>query len=100
MQSMTFRHSYLYVDAIGLVEEGNKDLGAFDIVSKSIKKIKKKLREYFKAKENGSNLGCGGKFGMDGAYYTSGSVMQEVGVVRRWKVDHATVMELLVQALG
>lgn len=73
MQSMTFRHSYLYVDAMGLVEDGNKDLGAFDIVTKSIKKAKKKLREYFAAKEKATNNGCGAGFGMQGAYYTSGS---------------------------
>lgn len=73
MQSMTFRHSYLYIDAMGLVEDGNKDLGAFDIVSKSIKKIKKKLKEYFMEKENATNNGFGSSFGNDGAYYTTGS---------------------------
>ncbi|CAL5087624.1 unnamed protein product [Urochloa decumbens] len=48
MNSMTYRHGYLYVNALGVVKDGNRDLGAFEIVAKDLKK----LRAYFKAKEN------------------------------------------------
>jgi hypothetical protein len=51
LQSMTFRHSFLYVNAIDVVQDGNKDLVAFDIASKYLKKAQKKLKEYFMAKE-------------------------------------------------
>lgn len=49
MQSMTFRHTFLYVNAIDVVQDGNKDLIAFDIASKYMKKAKK-LKEYSIAK--------------------------------------------------
>ncbi|CAN6171826.1 unnamed protein product [Urochloa humidicola] len=76
MKSMTFRHSYLYVNAMAVVQDGNKDLGAFEIVSKYLKKAQKKLREYFKAKENLTSSGTNGLnrgLFMQGDYYTTES---------------------------
>jgi hypothetical protein len=71
LQSMTFRHSFLYVNAIDVVQEGNKDLVAFDIASKYLKKAQKKLKEYFVAKEKNPTISNPDKFFSKGAYYPS-----------------------------
>jgi hypothetical protein len=53
---MTFRHTFLYVNAIDVVQHGNTDLLAFDIASKYLKKAQKKLKEYFMLKNNNSSV--------------------------------------------
>lgn len=57
LQSMTYRHTFLYINAMEIVQDGNKDLIAFDIVAKSLKKTQKKLREYYKTKESLTQAG-------------------------------------------
>jgi hypothetical protein len=57
MQSMTFRNTFLYVNAIDVVQDGNKDLVAFDIASKYLKKAQRKLKEYFMLKEKNPRIG-------------------------------------------
>ncbi|PVH47902.1 hypothetical protein PAHAL_4G182400 [Panicum hallii] len=73
LDSMTYRHRYLYLDAVAVVEQGDKDLGAFEIVSKSFKKIQRKLKEYFASKEKNT----GSVPGVDGVprdnYYSTES---------------------------
>ena len=73
MESMTYRHTYLYVNAIEVVQDGNKDLGAFDIATQYIKKAQKKLREYYKAKENDKCTPATNRVVMQSNYYTTDS---------------------------
>jgi hypothetical protein len=60
IESMTYCHTYLYVNAIEVVKDGNRDLGAFDIAAKYLKKAQKKLREYYEAQENDMLKGLDG----------------------------------------
>jgi hypothetical protein len=71
MQSMTFRHTFLYVNAIDVVQNGNKDLIAFDIASKYLKKAQKKLKEYFMLKEKNPRVEDQEELFMKGTYYTT-----------------------------
>ena len=71
MESMTYRHTYLYVNAIEVVQDGYKDLGVFDIAAKYLKKAQKKLREYYKAKENDKCTPATNRVVMQSNYYTT-----------------------------
>jgi hypothetical protein len=73
MKSMTYHHSYLYVNALGVVNDGNRDLGAFEIVAKDLKKLRKKLRDNFKAKEKIVADGFKERFSMQGTDYATES---------------------------
>jgi hypothetical protein len=77
LQSMTFRHTFLYVNAIDVVQEGNKDLVAFDIASKYLKKAQKKLKEYFVAKEKNPTISHPDLFFGKAGYYPSESDMPD-----------------------
>jgi hypothetical protein len=77
LQSMTFRHSFLYVNAIDVVQDGNKDLVAFDIASKYLKKAQKKLKEYFMAKEKNPGISHPADFFKKGTFYPSESDIAE-----------------------
>ncbi|CAN6334678.1 unnamed protein product [Urochloa humidicola] len=73
MESMTYRHKYLYVKGVECVEEGNKDLGAFDIVANGFQEIRKKLKEYFNSKDNVAKRGAVNAVEIENNYYTAES---------------------------
>ncbi|CAL4930646.1 unnamed protein product [Urochloa decumbens] len=77
INSMTYRHTYLYINAIKVVNDGNRDLGAFGVVAKGIKKIQKELQIYFKSKEASGAKTCAKPMVMQNNYYTTES---DVGV--------------------
>lgn len=85
--SMTYRHRYLLMRALGLVKDGDRDLGAFDIVAKCILKGEKKLREYFKNKNKTTATGGMNGFGKENRYYTTDS---EAGVDSASEVEGVT----------
>jgi hypothetical protein len=90
LDSMTFRHSYLYLSAISVIEDGNKDLGAFEIVSKELKQIQIKLKSYFSSKANVSEAGCSMQSLVQHNYYTS---VSEEGVNTETERDGETAFE-------
>uniref|UniRef100_A0A0A9BR88 Uncharacterized protein n=1 Tax=Arundo donax TaxID=35708 RepID=A0A0A9BR88_ARUDO len=79
MQSMAFRHSFLYVNAMEVVHKGNKDVGAWNIVAKDLKKTQKKLDAYYKAQEQANAAGANqwkrskSHFTAPNGYYTTNS---------------------------
>lgn len=99
MNSMTYRHNYLYVNALGVVNEGDRDLGAFEIVAKDLKKLQKKLRDYFKAKEKIAADGFRERFSMQGTdYATDSDAFVDSGQIQQRLKSIAMV--LLGQVLG
>ncbi|TVU43728.1 hypothetical protein EJB05_10216 [Eragrostis curvula] len=81
MQSMTFRHSYLYVNGMKNVNDGNRDINAFKIVAHYQKKAQKKLAQYFKTLEASEKEATTAKKNkhvdrvseLEHQYYTTGS---------------------------
>ncbi|TVU07967.1 hypothetical protein EJB05_41348 [Eragrostis curvula] len=81
MQSMMFRQSYLYVNGMKNVNDGNRDINAFKIVAHYQKKAQKKLAQYFKSLEASEKEATTAKKNkhvdrvseLEHQYYTTGS---------------------------